>query len=128
MKVRFHAGELDHLGGETRWKYFVVLSLDTTTAEIHGAFFTSKVAEWRAVHFQDHLVTLSTADYTFLTMQSGITLYDLRAVDRASLRARYETQEVFFAGDLTEADLAAVDEVIRESRRIERGKKKLVLP
>jgi hypothetical protein len=119
--------ELDDPREISRWKYFLVLSLDVTTPEILGAFFTSRVNERRAVLAGDHLVQLEETDYAFLTCRTGITLFDAKALSRTALQERYSRGQLLFLGALRADHMRLVDSILRHSLVLERRKRRLVV-
>jgi hypothetical protein len=127
IKFRAVGDELDDLGINSRLKYFVVLSLDVSMPEIWGAYFTSKVAERRAIQNQDHLVQVEQTEYEFLTCRSGITLYNLLSLSRQTLFERYADGELSFMGTLRKEHLGLAEKILRESRTLERRKKARVV-
>src|SRR5262249_3738287 len=120
--------ECDDPQVEEKPKYGIILNLDSKDEEALLAITTSQIDFYDNRRFEDEILRVSPGSYSCFTEETVISLRVIRPEPVARLKTLAASGTLTFHGQLSDDDMAIIEQKIIRSRVIERGYKKKIIP
>lgn len=126
--LRFYM-ECDDPNVDFKYKFGVLLNLDTTEPEALLAITTSNLKPFASGFLENDIVRIPSGKYScFPKQETIINLREIRIEAVSKLRTLCEQKQMTFEGVLDASDMTDVDAKLGASRLIERHLKKRIVP
>lgn len=121
MVIRFLMTDPDDKSIQSRYKYALLIGLDSGSAESFLLLATSRIEKLEAFRKRnpDAFHEFTAGTYSWMTSPTVLDMRSVRPYTRDEMKQKLQNQQLTFESIISESDIQAIDAKLRVSKTIE---------